>query len=831
MEGGATMSGLVVTHNFFQKLPIGTVSGTYSNNLTGDPQITRSGVKPTPFYVPKTGSPLIDKGTNVGLPFQGAAPDIGAHEIGSSTPPANQLPTVSLTSPANNANFAAGSAITVNANASDADGTVSKVEFFNGTTKLGEDLTSPYSFGWSNVAAGNYTISAKATDNAGGTTTSAPINISVTAANTLPLVSLTSPANNSSFAAGSNVTLNANASDANGTVSKVEFFRGNTKLGEDLTSPYSFAWNNAAAGTYALTAKATDNQGGVTTSTAISVTINAPANVPPVVNITSPGNNAAFTPGATITLTASASDANGSVSKVEFYNGNTKIGEDLTSPYTFAWGNVTSGTFTITARATDNQQATTTSQQITILVNAPNTAPTVALTAPANNSTFTAGSSITISATANDSNGSISKVEFYRGTVKLGEDVTAPYSYILGNAAAGSYSVTAKATDNAGAATTSSVVNFTVQPPSTGATVALTNPLNNSTFDVGSSISLAANATVVSGSISKVEFYRGNVKIGEDLTSPYSYIWNNAPAGSYNLTARATDNLAKVVTSSVVRITVVDTQSVVTVAITSPEDNALATPGSSLTIAADASTSNGAITKVEFFNGTTKLGEDLSAPYTYDWTDLPEGTHTVSATATDSQGNTQTAEIQIFVRNSPVANAGEDITLTLPTSSAQLTGDGQSSDGSAVVYTWNQISGPSEATLAGENSSTASLENLVEGSYTFELTVTDNKGLTSADQIVVEVISGEIADAGIPRYFTPNDDGINDVWEWPSLDLYANAFLTIFNRAGQKIYEVDSYQNTWDGTVDGKPLQAGAYYYVIRLSNNSDIKGAVRIVR
>jgi gliding motility-associated-like protein len=53
----------------------------------------------------------------------------------------------------------------------------------------------------------------------------------------------------------------------------------------------------------------------------------------------------------------------------------------------------------------------------------------------------------------------------------------------------------------------------------------------------------------------------------------------------------------------------------------------------------------------------------------------------------------------------------------------------------------------------------------------------------------------------------------------------------IFNQSGQKIYEVDSYNNTWDGTLSGKPLQADAYYYVIRSKAGGDIKGAVRIVR
>jgi YD repeat-containing protein len=88
-------------------------------------------------------------------------------------------PAVTLTSPANNAAFAFPASITISADASDSDGTISKVEFFQGSTKLGETTTSPYSFLWNNPALGAYTLTAKATDNAGATTTSSPVNILV----------------------------------------------------------------------------------------------------------------------------------------------------------------------------------------------------------------------------------------------------------------------------------------------------------------------------------------------------------------------------------------------------------------------------------------------------------------------------------------------------------------------------------------------------------------------------------------------------------------------------------------------------------------------------
>jgi len=92
--------------------------------------------------------------------------------------------------------------------------------------------------------------------------------------NTAPTVTLTIPAQGASFVSGSNITLAANAADADGTVTMVEFYRGSTLIGTDSTSPYSFIWPNVATGAYALTAKATDNQGATTTSLIVTIDVN-----------------------------------------------------------------------------------------------------------------------------------------------------------------------------------------------------------------------------------------------------------------------------------------------------------------------------------------------------------------------------------------------------------------------------------------------------------------------------------------------------------------------------------------------------------------------------
>lgn len=89
-------------------------------------------------------------------------------------------------------------------------------------------------------------------------------------------VALTSPENNSSFTAPASITLNATASKTGGSISRVEFYNGTLKLGEDVSSPYSYSWSNVAKGSYTVTAVATDNSGTKTTSSPITIKINVP---------------------------------------------------------------------------------------------------------------------------------------------------------------------------------------------------------------------------------------------------------------------------------------------------------------------------------------------------------------------------------------------------------------------------------------------------------------------------------------------------------------------------------------------------------------------------
>ncbi|MBO9699741.1 MAG: carbohydrate-binding protein [Sporocytophaga sp.] len=672
-----------------------------------------------------------------------------------STESANVSPTVSLTAPTSNAAFTVGETITINANASDSDGSVSKVEFYQGTIKLGEDATSPYSFSWTNAAAGSYVITAKATDDKGASTTSASVTITVNAkANVAPTVSLTAPTANTVFTVGETITINANASDSDGSVAKVEFYQGTTKIGEDATSPYSFSWTNAAAGSYVITAKATDDKGASTTSASVTITVNAKANVAPTVSLTAPTANTVFTVGETITISANASDVDGSVSKVEFYQGATKLGEDATSPYSFSWTNAAAGSYVITAKATDDKGASTTSSSVMITVNEKaNVSPTISLTTPTANTVFTAGETITISANAADSDGSVAKVEFYQGNTKLGEDVTSPYSFSWTNAAVGSYVITAKATDDKGASTTSSSVAITVnEKTNVSPTVSLTAPTSNQVFTVGEAVIISANASDADGSVAKVEFYLGDLKIGEDVSSPFSISWTDVPVGGYTITAKAFDDKGASTISTAINFTVnAKDNALPTVSIVTPVPNAVFGEGEVINISVNASDPDGSISKVEFYQGTTKIGEVSSSPYSFSWTGIAAGSYSIAAKATDDKGASTTSSIvTIFVQAkenlSPAVSIISPLTNTSFDAGATITFSANASDADGSVAKVEFYQG---ATKIGEDASSPysfSWTNVAAGNYSITAKATDDKGAattSSVINIVVKALDGK----------------------------------------------------------------------------------------
>src|SRR5262249_45684423 len=149
-------------------------------------------------------------------------------------PKANTPPTVAITNPPSGMVFLAPASVTVGAMASDSDGSVTQVQFFVNGNSAGVATSEPYGVTNNNLPAGNYTLSAVATDNQGGKSTNS-IDVVVNAA---PLVNISSPTNGATFTAPAMITMEATASDPGGSVSQVEFFSNGVSLGVVTMMPY-----------------------------------------------------------------------------------------------------------------------------------------------------------------------------------------------------------------------------------------------------------------------------------------------------------------------------------------------------------------------------------------------------------------------------------------------------------------------------------------------------------------------------------------------------------------------------------------------------------------
>jgi hypothetical protein len=251
------------------------------------------------------------------------------------------------------------------------------------TVTLGDQTQGPdFSFPVTLVPGANsFTLVVR---DAAGNTTSLPLTYTYEPPNVLPSVAISSPADGASFVAPASFTVTANATDSDGTIVSVEFFMNGVSAGIDNEAPYTASLSSLALGTYTLTAQATDNRGGVTPSAAVTVTV-GPPNVLPVVQLTASavGTPPVFPP-ATVQMTATASDPDGTIAKVELLRNGTVEATLTAEPYATTLTNVPAGTYTLTARATDNRGGVTTSAPVTVVI----TAPSVTITSPVANSTI-----------------------------------------------------------------------------------------------------------------------------------------------------------------------------------------------------------------------------------------------------------------------------------------------------------------------------------------------------------------------------------------------------------------------------------------------------------
>ena len=217
---------------------------------------------------------LISDDIYLSLQFTSLPSGPGFSYIRSTAAAADVPPTVTIVTPTNGASFTAPAIVAITATASDPDGSVTNVSFFDGAILLGQTNNTPYTV-TAIFAAGAHALTAVATDNAGLSATSSVVNIAVSVVNPPPSVTITNPPDNSVFGNTDNIAIGAAVSDTGGSVTNVQFFDGLVLLRSLSAPPYSFttAPFTFALGLHTLTAVAADNLGATGTSAPVRLTI------------------------------------------------------------------------------------------------------------------------------------------------------------------------------------------------------------------------------------------------------------------------------------------------------------------------------------------------------------------------------------------------------------------------------------------------------------------------------------------------------------------------------------------------------------------------------
>jgi phosphatidylserine/phosphatidylglycerophosphate/cardiolipin synthase-like enzyme/regulation of enolase protein 1 (concanavalin A-like superfamily) len=380
--------------------------------------------------------------------------------------PANTAPAVTMTAPAGGATFPQGATVTVTADATDSDGTITKVEFRANGAVVGTATSAPFSVNWSNVAAGTYNLTATATDNLNASTTSTPVSITVgdPPAATLPEgwssrdIGAPGATGSSRFADGTFTVTGAGA-DVWGTADAFQFaYRQMTGDGTIVarvaTVQNTAAWfkagvmirNNLAANSahgfmLVSLSKGTAFQRRKSDGNTSLSTAGTFATAPRWVKLTRTGN----------TITAFES-ANGT-SWIE-------VGSD-----TFTMGETVYVGLAVSSHV-KGVLGTSMFDNVAVIAAAPqNAPPSVSLVSPASGASATAPGTFTLTATATDSDGSVTRVDFFAGTALIGSANASPYTFNWNAAAAGTYSLRAVAFDDAGASASSAAVSVTVTEP------------------------------------------------------------------------------------------------------------------------------------------------------------------------------------------------------------------------------------------------------------------------------------------------------------------------------------------------------------------------------
>jgi gliding motility-associated-like protein len=226
------------------------------------------------------------------------------------------------------------------------------------------------------------------------------------------------------------------------------------------------------------------------------------------------------------------------------------------------------------------------------------------------------------------------------------------------------------------------------------------------------------------------------------------------------------------------------------------------------------------------FQSLTVAGSGSTGTLSYRLRDGAAGTATITVTVKDNGGtanggvDTFSQSFTLVVNANPVlsitSNKGTDISLG---DIVQLTASG------GTNYVWTSNS----SILSGQNTPVLTVRPRVATTYT--VSSTNANGCTQSQSFTLNVLD-DMAKIKATNILSPNGDGYNDKWIVDNIDFYPNNEVKIFDKAGRILYNKKGYDNSWDGTLDGHPLNEGTYYYIIDFGpNRQKFKGFITIVR
>jgi hypothetical protein len=361
------------------------------------------------------------------------------------------------------------------------------------------------------------------------------------------------------------------------------------------------------------------------------------ANIMPKVAVTSPTEGQTFTAPANITFTATASDADDDFVVVDFWNGGTRIGQDVSSPYSYTWTNVPAGTYTIEARAWDRNSSVGTSDYVTFTVTAGNCEGAGTIQREFwQNITGTSVSSVPVnSPPTNYKSYAYFETEQYWGNnygSRMRGYVCVPQT--------GNYTFWISSDDNSQLwlSTDESPVNKRLIASVTGAT-----PFRNYdkyTSQKSASIALVAGQKYYIEALHKEGSGNDFISVGWQL--PNGAMERPIPGNRLIPIGLIGDNKQPVIE------------------ITYPANNSSFIAPADILLKANASDRDGEVYKVQFEANSVVLGQDFNAPYEFQWNDVAAGTYSVIARVSDTNGASQIDQITITVgAASPCPDAGK----------------------------------------------------------------------------------------------------------------------------------------------------------------------------